>query len=819
MYLYRKLLRDLWRGRGQAVALALVLLLGIAMFVASASSYRNLSASYDKVQRGLGLADLHVTLTGGDAADVRHVAGLAGIQAAEGRMVVGLPLRLTSRASASPDGVARLEGRLISLPGPRAQPRFDRLHMVRGGLPGPGEVVVEQHLAAFHRTEPGDTITVDLPGARGHALRVSGIALSAEYLWVTRDNNDPMPTPDQFGVLWAGRADMAAIARRVGAVILWAPAGKLLLAGDLMPAARPEAITQIMVEPRPGASASEVAAAIRDALGADRVLDVVAREDIPAMRMLQMDLDGLRGMALFFPALFLAAAIFMAAAAQARFVDAQRATIGTLLALGMPRRRVLSHYLLQALLPGGAGTVLGVLAGVAGADGMTRMYAAEIGLPQVAVLDHPGIAAIGLAGGFLAAACAGWGPARRAAGLPPAQAMRRPPPLLPAGLLLARRFAGNLGTGPALAVRGLFRRPVRNFLTAGGIAAAVVLVVGTGAMFDSMTAALGDQIDRTLRFDIQADLMIPRGAEALAAEVRAEPGVADAQFGLSLPVELQAAGTRSVAFFTALEGPPRLFQPRDTTGRLVMPAAGEVLLGRPLARRFGLREGDRGAPVRVRRLPDGRTVAMRFGGIYEAPGGGFFQMRYEDAAAGFGLAGKANTILARCARADCAGARKHLRALPNLIRVYDLASFRELLKTYMKLGFAMVGMLVGFAAVLAGAILYNTVTMSILERLREVATLRALGMPMRRIAALFTLEHGVLAALGLAAGLPLGGYVAGRVLSMYDSDLFSLPLVIHPRTFGLAVAGVLLVLAIGQWPALRAVARQNVAEAVREREG
>jgi putative ABC transport system permease protein len=127
----------------------------------------------------------------------------------------------------------------------------------------------------------------------------------------------------------------------------------------------------------------------------------------------------------------------------------------------------------------------------------------------------------------------------------------------------------------------------------------------------------------------------------------------------------------------------------------------------------------------------------------------------------------------------------------------------------------MVGAMLLLVVVLAASVLFNTATLGILERRRELATQRAIGQSMRSVAAAMTLENALLGLLGLVVGLPLG-VLAGRwALSYYSSDLFSLPFAVSFRTIGVSVVGVALVLLVAQWPALRAVTRTDLAEACR----
>jgi putative ABC transport system permease protein len=157
--------------------------------------------------------------------------------------------------------------------------------------------------------------------------------------------------------------------------------------------------------------------------------------------------------------------------------------------------------------------------------------------------------------------------------------------------------------------------------------------------------------------------------------------------------------------------------------------------------------------------------------------------------------------------------------MPDVAHVEDVAQLRDQVRDVMALGWFMLLAMLMCSVVLAAAILFNTATLSILERRRELATLRALGRTVREIAIGLTLEHGLLCVAGLALGVPLSMWAIRHVLALYSSDLFHLPFVLSSATVATAVSGIVIVLLLAQWPALRQVARESLAEAVRTREG
>ena len=75
-------------------------------------------------------------------------------------------------------------------------------------------------------------------------------------------------------------------------------------------------------------------------------------------------------------------------------------------------------------------------------------------------------------------------------------------------------------------------------------------------------------------------------------------------------------------------------------------------------------------------------------------------------------------------------------------------------------------------ALLVGLFLiYNTVSLSVITRRREVGILRAVGGSRRQVAGLFLAEAGLLAALGCALGVLLGGWLARGALTLTGSTL------------------------------------------------
>jgi putative ABC transport system permease protein len=106
-------------------------------------------------------------------------------------------------------------------------------------------------------------------------------------------------------------------------------------------------------------------------------------------------------------------------------------------------------------------------------------------------------------------------------------------------------------------------------------------------------------------------------------------------------------------------------------------------------------------------------------------------------------------------------------------------------------------------------------TVNVLEREREFATMRVLGTGRGTIGLLLSTESVILWALATIPGWLIGYLVARQMGSAFQSDLFAFPVVANPLTYLITALAVLLTMLLAALPALRRVTRLNLAEATR----
>jgi putative ABC transport system permease protein len=139
------------------------------------------------------------------------------------------------------------------------------------------------------------------------------------------------------------------------------------------------------------------------------------------------------------------------------------------------------------------------------------------------------------------------------------------------------------------------------------------------------------------------------------------------------------------------------------------------------------------------------------------------------------------------------------------------------LQQYLGLFWAFIGVMIILGGALALAVMYVTLAVNIVERTGELATLRASGVTVRKVAGTITIENVIATALGIPFGVALGTLAASWFLATFSSDLFTFHLMWSWWVPWAAAVGVLVASALSRIPAARAVRKVDVATVVRER--
>ena len=301
--LNKKLTRDLWRLRGQVLAIALVVASGVAVLVMALTALEALGdtarAYYDRYR----FAQVFATAKRVPERLARRIAAIDGVQTVD--------TRITRVAILDIDGFEEpVVSQLVSIPEGR-QPRLNRLALQAGRLVEPGrpdEVVVSRPFADAHGYRIGDRVQAVINASK-RSLKIVGIALSPEFVYAIGPGA-LVPDNKRFGIMWMGREALAAAYDLDGAF------NDVTL--SLLPGTSVEPIIErldLMLERYGGAGA-------------------IAQADQISYWFVANELAQLRTMATILPTIFLAVAAFLTNMVLGRLIATERAEIGFFKAFG-----------------------------------------------------------------------------------------------------------------------------------------------------------------------------------------------------------------------------------------------------------------------------------------------------------------------------------------------------------------------------------------------------------------------------------------------------------------------------------------------------
>jgi putative ABC transport system permease protein len=754
----RKLLRDLWGLRGQALAIGLVILAGVASYVAMTSVMESL-------QRTLA----------GYYADYRFADGFATVRRAPERLagrlrtVTGVGLvqtRVTAGANIEIAGFDEpVAGMIVSLPD-EGRPLLNDLVVREGRLPQPAtaEIVVNEPFAEAHGLRPGDRLTAVINGRR-EALSISGIALSPEFLMQLQPGG-LFPDPERFGVMWMRRAALAPAYDMDGA------------------------FNDVAFTLAPGAGIADVTERVDLILRPYGGQGAYARADQASHALITEEFRGLSGMATILPAVFLAVAAFLLNIVVTRLIALQREQIAALKAFGYSNYDVGLHYLKLVLVIALAGAAGGTAAGAWAGGALGELYLRFYRFPHLDFAVRPQVAITAVA---LTTAASTFGvlrAVRQAVRLAPAEAMRPAPPAAYRPTLLERLGLQRLFDQPTrMILRSLERQPVKAALTAIGIASSCALLIMGMFFTDAFDYLIRAQYGIAQREDVTVSFVEPASTAAVH-ELAALRGVQYAEPFRMVPARFRHGHRTHEAAVEGIAPDAHLRRIIDTELEPIrVPRQGIVLSDR-LGEILGAAPGD---SIRVEILEGTRrtvtvpvqALTRQFVGVGA----------YMDLASLNRIAGGGQAVSGALLMIDERYEREITGRLQDRPRVAGITTKDRMVQSFVETSaasmLAFTYVLSLFAAVIAFGVIYNSARIALSERDRELASLRVLGFTRAEIAYILLGEQAVLVLLAIPLGFAMGAAASAGLVRAVSTDMYQIPLVLARGTFGLAAAIVL----------------------------
>jgi len=294
---------------------------------------------------------------------------------------------------------------------------------------------------------------------------------------------------------------------------------------------------------------------------------------------------------------------------------------------------------------------------------------------------------------------------------------------------------------------------------------------------------------------------------------------------LALPVELHRGDTVVNTVLVGLEPGSHLQTLVSPEGRPVQVHGSAMLMSAGNRKRLGVETGDVirlafalnddeiniEAPVRV-----GEIIRQPVGSYVYLPAATVRRIFERD----LGLPKGAVTTLMVLGEPDHLNMIKEkLYKVPNVAAVEDARETRAQLTEMLELTNAFIAMMILLGAGLALAIIYNTVSINIVERTRELASMRAMGMARRTVGMLITVENLLVGLLGLVGGVPLGYVLNQALIAGWENETMQFQAVIFPASYLITVIAIILTILLSQIPGIRQLNRVDLAAATKVTSG
>lgn len=782
----RKLTRDLWRMKGQAAAIGLVIALGVLMLVMMDGLVNSLEETKRAYYERYRLAEIFAPVKRAPQHVLKDLAEIPGVAAVEGRVNGGALINL-------PDIVVPVRTQAVSLPDFES-PRLNDVYLSEGRRLDPAqedEILLLESFAKAHGLSPGDELSATMNGTR-RTFRIAGIAQSPEFLYSTPPG-EMVPDDARFAVIWMSNKALSAAYDLEGSF----NEALLTLARDADLPAVLDAVDR-RLESYGGVGAYGI-------------------EDHMSDRFVREEINGLKVSSKSVPPLFLAVAAFLLNIVISRMIQAEREQIGLLKAFGYSSREVGAHYFKFILAIAAGGAIIGCLLGVLAGRSLVDVYLIYYKFPFLVFQVDPRAFVIGFTVSVLAASAGGVLVLRKVFALTPAVAMRPPTPA---------DYSRSVGFGNILkkvldqpsrmVVRRLVRQPGRSATAVMGIAAGMALSVAMLGVMSGFDQAVDQNFHVVDRSDATVSFVEPFANKTIYELQRME-GVIEVEPFRSVPAVLRNGLHSYRGGINGLIASPRLNRAVDDDMQAIFIREDGVILAEPLADILHIRPGEN-LTIEVR---EGRRPVL------EVPVVGIAKTllgspAYMEIGALNRALKEPNRVTGAYLRIDSDSSHALYRAIKDMPAVAGVSLKSEARVAFQKVLDTGAGAIRFIMAAIAGiitfGIIYNSARIAFAERARDLASLRVLGFTKGEAAFVLLGELAVITLLALPVGSWLGYYLSYAVSEGFSTDLYQIPAMVVPESYGTAALAVLIASAISGWLVKRDIDRLDLISALKTRE-
>lgn len=495
----------------------------------------------------------------------------------------------------------------------------------------------------------------------------------------------------------------------------------------------------------------------------------------------------LNGIAKLFPLFFLMVSVLVCMTTMTRMIDDHRIQIGSLRAMGYSSSSILSQYLLYSVTATFMGATAGYMIG-------TRIFQSTIWNAYHTMYDFTdksvhvsnvafGVICVGVA--VLSAVLATCFSCINELREVPAALVRPRAPKNGKRILLERirPLWKRLGFLHKVPIRNVFRYKKRLVMMVIGIGGCTALLVAGFGIKTTIRDSISYQYDKVTKYDyilfFQKDMNESRQEDFKENAIEKDKSFKNAKIkyvykgkgtltlkGDKRDVNVTIADENSIGDFINLH---------DVKGKLDFPTEGEIAICRKLGDKYKIKAGDM-----LHLKANGTDMKLKVSAVFENYVGEpviINRSTYENASE------KELELNAALVKKPKDMSTKRMRKQITEISKTELAGGAVINLDLVKRFDEMMGSLnavvlldIICAGLLAFVVLYNLTNINLIERIREIATIKVLGFRNREVSAYMYRENFFLTVVGIIVGLPIGKLLLKFIIAQIDvSSIYFVP--------------------------------------------
>ncbi|MEC7254010.1 MAG: FtsX-like permease family protein, partial [Candidatus Thermoplasmatota archaeon] len=749
--LLRRLSRSLMRTKLRVLTVVLLITISVYAGIVFSEHSRNADRVYDDFYAETNFADLMAT-----SYDIEHKDNLTSACASIEYEACEASLILTGQSKTDVDWIA---SKFYGI----EQGDVNKLWAVEGSVtPSAGEIVIDAHFALHDEInmEIGDTIDIIVGEEGVQTFTVIGIANSPLELFYANPDS-LLPQESTYVVAYMDAEVLAEVSGND-------PLARNTLNIDLLGTPEFDFSDTEEIE---GLALQQIKGTLEQGMNASETDGYVLDRGQLSAELLRLDKDALSKAIPFILGILLFISGLVIAVSLDRLIRTQSREIAVLRTIGASTADVMTGYLLVPIVLGVPGVLFGILLGISsiGSSAFTAFYFSFLGVPVVVAHHYADIiATISLSALFITFLF-GIRPAWKAARLQPLDILGQGSDKKPNRFLT--KITSSLPPGIGLGLRSTFRKPARLLATLLALSLAMVILGGNMMFVSGFTGAFSEATDAQENWEYQI-AAYPSGLENITAWAEDNTSA----FELTLVAQATISGTSKAI---DLKGNDVLSEQDNALHRL------NLLKGRLPTEGQSPTEGilDEGS-ADLEGYKIGDTISIEFEGeqhTIEIVGiarelSRSIYMHREDVQPIVGQDAN-GALLVTKEGVDIEDIR--FSTISIVEKETMVATFEELIEQQK----AMMQSIYVLGALMAIAILFNTLLINLSERDAELATLRVLGASRSRLAIILTVEHMFIGLVGgLAGALASVGFYSG-VASVSSTWIFHIPVVIDYTVF------------------------------------